>query len=86
MKLSLTIAASVIAMNWIVVYANEGVVSWKEIGRTRLEACFNAKRFADNHMPPNTHPTGHSDCECEQNSLTRLWTCVVDANWKSNDR
>jgi hypothetical protein len=86
MKSRLITATLAITMIWSTVHASEGVASWKEIGRTRLDACFNAKRFADNRVPRGSHVTGHSECDCEQNSLTQLWTCSVDANWKSNEQ
>jgi hypothetical protein len=33
---------------------------------------------------PNHHVIGHSDCDCSRDSLTQLWTCAVEAHWKTN--
>lgn len=67
------------------VQADEGVVNGPPgYGKTELEACQQAKKNSDNQVLRGNHVTGHSDCDCAQNDLTKTWTCTVETKWKTN--
>lgn len=85
MKKTLIAMALVFVLGSAAAHADEGVVSGPAgVGTTQLEACSNAKINADHHVLPNAHVTGHSACDCSQNDLTKLWTCTVETQWKTN--
>ncbi len=47
----------------------------------RAQACAGAKYNADHAIPFNAIVTGHSSCDCSQDS-NGSWTCTVDAQWE----
>jgi hypothetical protein len=85
MKKNLATLAAMFVLASATAIADDGVAGGTaNLGRTAAEACGNAKTNAANHIPRNTHVVGHTECQCSQDELTRLWSCSVDAKWKTN--
>jgi hypothetical protein len=83
MKENLVVLAVILFLGSAVAHADEGVSSGSSTAHIdRAEGCNAAKNDADSKVPLNAHVTGHSACDCSKTA--GLWTCTVDANWKSD--
>jgi hypothetical protein len=87
MRNNLGVMALTIFLGSAVAHADEGVSSGSSTAHLdRSEGCNAAKSDADYKIPPNAHVTGHTACDCSKDTRTELWSCTVDANWRSDNK
>jgi hypothetical protein len=63
--------------------ADQGVATATGRGQNQVEACADAKHNAQGRVPPRTHATDFSRCECQElSSVTRVVECTVDVHFQ----
>jgi hypothetical protein len=66
--------------------AQGGIKTSVSYGRSQMQACVNAKKQAADQVPRDGSVVEYSECVCEQQPGTDVWSCSVDAKWVREER